>query len=747
MLIIVPVFLLCAMLIDFSRLKVAEKEAENAVKTGVRSTLSAFSRQLQAYGLYALRQDGEEERTQTKELFQHTVSENMSGSVAKGGFQLVDQRLEKDRSSITPMYTLANHTIMKKQILEEMKYRAPMIFALELADKFKKTGLASTLGQASRFSKNAVQIEGLLEERDRRLDQAWAAWSSIYNKAAAAHPFYQTQLSDLNELSGKVGIHTVDEVKQSLQSAKRDLDDLQSQVRKIDRNIRSLIEAGAGISAAAERLRETRAELKSQIADIGDKISDLNQLLEDVQKYVALLAMLKLKSSADLAEFKAMLKSFEDALAGAKSANDQLNDQLRSITAQQQSSSTSAMEAERAFEGIYMISRQELDEYGSQAAASIASFAGLEAQLGNVLLFDAGNYRNADQTLQSFWKLAQELFTRQGAKEAERNKNKAAVTTSKREQRNKAQPYLDQVTKAMGSCSLTGLTDPFKASYVTLQGDPSKGSTGLYQAYMSVNRQTDLAQPVPDIKLDDADKAGMSAMNLVSSIESVLADVRDEFYLDEFAVSKFNYRTFGLEKDMNGQVKVSNELSRPDSHALVNQELEYLLYGANSCLGNYSAAYAEMFVIRLAVGTAEALTEPHIQSLNLGSPLLVFLAAVAEGAVKAQMDMMKLVQGEAVPLSKKFGSAFSLTYKDYLRLFFLLHSRDKVLLSRMQALIELNTGVPLTQSTTYLSGTATTSVKLWFMPGVMKWVGASELYSCRVIGTRCYITKTGAMSY
>jgi hypothetical protein len=299
----------------------------------------------------------------------------------------------------------------------------------------------------------------------------------------------------------------------------------------------------------------------------------------------------------------------------------------------------------------------------------------------------------------------------------------------------------------LGSCSLVSTSDPFKQDYITLQGDPARGSTGYYQAYMEANNQTNLAQPIPDLNIDNADKAGMSAMKLISSIESVLAEVRDEFYLDEFAVSKFNYRTLGLEKDVTGRIKDSKELSLPQNHTLVNQELEYLLYGANSCLGNYSAAYAEMFVFRLAVGTAEALTEPHIQSLNVGSPLLVFLAAVAEGAIKAQIDMVKLVQGEAVPLSKKYGSVINLTYKDYLRIFLLLHSRDKVLLSRMQALIELNTGIPLKQSATYLSGTATTSVKLWFLPGIMKVLGVTGLSSCEVSGSRCLITKTGVMAY
>ncbi|MFD0681728.1 MULTISPECIES: hypothetical protein [unclassified Paenibacillus] len=739
--ILVPVFLLCALLIDFSRLKVAEKEAENAVKTGVRSTLSAFSPQLHKYGLYAL----EQEKDKSEALFLKTVSENMSGSVTAGGFSFIDQKLETDGSGITSMYTLGNHIFFKKQILEEMKYRAPMIYSLEIADKFKKTGLAATMSQASQYAHNAVKIEALLEERDGYLDQAWKEWISIHQKATSVHPYYKVQLEALNQLSDRVGIHTVTEVKQSIQNAKRDLTDLRDQVKKIDLRIRSLIESGSDSAAALDRLYDTQSELKAQISDLNDTISDLDRLLEDVIKYAELLVMLKLKSSMDVSELKAYLKLFEEALAQANSANDQLNEQLRSIDTQSTGSSP-AYPANQAFQGIHIIQRQELDEYGSQAAGAVAVFSGLEAQLASVLLFDANNYRNADNTNQLFWKQVNELYVKQGGKETERNKNKNAVATSKREQRSKAQPYLDQVTKAMGSCSLVSTTDPFKEHYVTLQGDPVKGSTGLYQRYMGANRQIDLAQPVPDLNLVNADKAGMSAMNLISSLESVLSEVRDEFYLDEFAISKFNYRTLGLEK-ISGQPKTSKELSQPDSHTLVNQELEYLLYGANSCIGNYSAAYAEIFVFRLAVGTAEALTEPHIQSLNAGSPLLVFLAAVAEGAVKAQMDMIKLVQGEQVPLSKKFGSIVTLSYKDYLRMFLLLHSRDKVLLSRMQSLIELNTGIPLEQSATYLSGTATTSVKLWFLPGLMKVLGAAELYSCEVKGTRCHIIKTGVMAY
>ncbi|MCS7461125.1 hypothetical protein N0M98_13305 [Paenibacillus doosanensis] len=740
LLVLVPIFLFCALLIDFARIQVSEKEAENAVKTGVRSTLSSFSPALHAYGLYALAQPEEQE----KALFFRAVEGNLSGSLGPSSFQFIDQKLEKDNSTLTSDYSLGSHSILKQQILEEMKYRAPIIYSLEIADKFKKTNLANVMGQASQFGQNAAKIEKLLEERDAQLDKAWSKWSAIYQKAATIQPFYETHLADLNALSDKVGIHTVEGVKRSIQDAKKEIDDLDDDLDRIDSRIDSWRQAGAGAAGAISSLRDKRKDIIEKIQQLYAKIKDWEKLLDDLLEYAKLLAALKLKSSDDADQLQELIKAFEEALNQAKTANDQLNDELRAV--QTQNASSAAMDANQSFQSIHLISRAELDDYGSKASAVVATFSGLKSQLAAVVLFDQGNYKNAKTTLQSFWKQAQDLQASQGAKETERNRYRSAVATSKKEQRNKAQAYLDQATQVLGICSVSG-ADAMKEKYITLQGNPSKGSKGYYQAYLEANQAGSPTQPVPVIELDNADKAGASAMKLIGGLTDLLVDVRDEFYVDEFAVSKFSYRTLGLEKDKNGQPKASQELSQPAKHALVNQELEYLLYGAGSCSGNYSLAYAEMFAFRLAIGTAEALLEPKNEMLNVGSPLLVFLAAVAEGAMQAQQDMTKLVQGGMVPLSKKLGSFFEMSYKDYLRLFFLLHSRDEVMLARMQALIQLNTGQDLLQTSTYISGTATTSIKLWFLPGLMKQLGKTGLSSCQVEQGRCLITKTGVMAY
>jgi len=727
----------CALLIDFARIKVAEKEAENAVKTSVRSTLSAFSLPLHAYGLYALGPDSEE----AKKIFLDTAEGNLSASIKEPGFQYIDQRLEAGDSSLTPMYSLANHTVFKKQLLEEMKYRAPLVYSLEIADKFKTTGLAATMNQGSRFAERSAQIEALLDERDANLDTAWKKWTAIQQKATAIQPFYQTQLDKLNELSGKIGIHTIDETKQALADANKQLKDLKADIKDVKKDIRSLADAGSSAAKTLGRLYDLKDQLEEQAAAVEAQVNDLDELLDNLIQYAEVLALLKLRSASDAAALKEQLGGFDEALNEAKRVNDQLNAELQSSTA------GADYTADRVLQSIPLFSRQELDDYGSKAASTVALFTGLQAQLDRVIFFDSQSYSNAVEAIQAFGKQAGELTASQGAKEAARAQHQSGVAKAKQEQRNKIQPVLDQVSGVLEKCSILSSADPFHDLYVKLQGDPSAGSKGYFQAYMEANQGKDLAEPVPEISLDNADKAGLSAMKLVASLSDLLVDVRDEFYVDEFALSKFSYRTLGLEKDGSGRLKTINEPSDPQSHALAKQELEYLLYGSGSCSGNYAKAYAEMFAFRLAVRTAEALLEPSNEMLNLGSPLLVFLAAVAEGAVHAQQDMMKLVEGEAVPLSSKLGSWLELNYKDYLRIFFLLHSRDQILLSRMQALIQLNTGLDLQKSSTYVSGTVLTSVKLWFLPGLMKGLGKAGLQACQVAEGRCQITKTGVMAY
>lgn len=107
---------------------------------------------------------------------------------------------------------------------------------------------------------------------------------------------------------------------------------------------------------------------------------------------------------------------------------------------------------------------------------------------------------------------------------------------------------------------------------------------------------------------------------------------------------------------------------------------------------NLGAMEAELFMLRTGLRTIEALMKPGAAAAA-ASPLSFLLKALAEGVLKANQDVEALLKGEAVELPLVKGLAMN--YKDHLRLFYLLHSHDAAVMSRMQALMEWNTGVDL----------------------------------------------------
>jgi hypothetical protein len=69
------------------------------------------------------------------------------------------------------------------------------------------------------------------------------------------------------------------------------------------------------------------------------------------------------------------------------------------------------------------------------------------------------------------------------------------------------------------------------------------------------------------------------------------------------------------------------------------------------------------------------------------------------------------------------------------------------MLSRTQALIELNTGKDLEQFATYLQAKAISSVKLWFVPELFRLFDELGLQSCKVRNSRCEISRTAVFAY
>ncbi|MDD9267876.1 hypothetical protein ACFPES_12640 [Paenibacillus sp. GCM10023248] len=602
----------------------------------------------------------------------------------------------------------------------------------------------------SQFSQNAAEVEKVIEEREKELDVAWQISEELHEKTTMYHTYYRSRIVELDQLAAQIGIHTADEVRKEIAQVETQLQAVQTTLRDMDMSIVSIGQAGPGAITSIQALLESRRVVGEQAEALSQKLKDLRHVLELIMKYAALLTATKLEVQSNANVIGEMQQAIESSLRTAKQRNTEVRTKLEGILPSPNQGGQGVSSVNEVFGNVPVLGDDYFYKYQTAAASIAALFSAFKEVVDAVQLYKAENTARANQTNDAYWMEAREFYGKQSVIEKTRMDRNGGIRTNKTLQRNKIQSVLDQAKQSIGGCSVTNAVAGNDPMYARLQGSGSGAAAtkGYYQKYREANAQDAAIGSEIAYDLEKSEPVSLKAMSMLEAFNNAAETMRNELYVNEFALTQFNNRTTGLEKDHQGLPKVSYERIDPGTHMLANQEAEYLIYGFSSCVANVSSAYAEMFAFRMAIRTVEALLDPKKELLNAGSPLLVLLAAAAEGALIAFQDMTKLVRGEAVELSAKLTSpALSLTYKDYLRIFLLLHSNNTKLMARMQALIELETGKDLTQITTYVQGNAASEVRLWFIPQMMKLLAGSGLLDCKVTGNRCRLTSTAAVAY
>jgi hypothetical protein len=735
-LIIVPIFLFQAVLIDFARIKVAEKETESAIHAATRSVMSSFDTELQMRGLYGMGLSQKE----SEQLFQDVFAKNLSGTISSNAFHFINTTAVEGTMKVTPVYSLASHVIFENQLLEDMKIKAPIEYTLEIADKFQKSGVREPFQLGSNFAKEAAEVEELIEQRERALDEAWKSMEDLYAKLALSHSYYRTRIADLDKLAELIGIHTIDEVRNEISRINDELTNITNAIQDMEHSIPSLLQTGADTVESVQTILASKRSLKEQASTLTQKVSELQNIAQTILNYTALIVSTKLEVAANEREISSLQQEIEPSLRLAKQKNDEIRIKLTGIT------NTSAQVANRAnevFQHVAIIGDDYFYNYQTSVASIAALFSAFQSQVESVFLYTSVHTNQVNKAIETYWTVTDDFHRKQSVLEKARMDMNEKTTINKQTEKSEIQAVLDQAKQAIGGCSLTNAQTGDAEQFNKLQGD-----SGYYQKYRQINAQDTWIGNDVAYELDKAESTSLRAMDILGAINSAAETLRDELYVNEFAITKFNYRTYGLEKELNGEPKRSRELDDPGKHVLANQEVEYLIYGFSSCAANMSSAYAEMFSLRLAIRTVEALLDPKKELLNIGSPILVVLAAAAQGAGQALIDMNALVEGDAVELSSKLSvGALKLTYIDYLRLFLMIHSNNAKLMSRMQALLELETGKDLIQQASYVQANATSEIRLWFIPQIMKLLDGTGLLACQVVGTQCLINRTAIVSY
>ncbi|CAM3524235.1 hypothetical protein [Marinicrinis lubricantis] len=700
MIVLAAIFLFQAVFVDFARIKAAEYETERALKAALRSIYAGFDKDLTAYGLYGVANPDAAESRMTE-----LVQKNGSTEEGDGLFPHADLHGVEVRHT----FTLADHTVFEQQILEEMKYAAPIEFMTELYDSWNGSGLNQNMQEASKLSKQIEELEAIIEKREKALDDAWdqvEEFIGLSGLMAEIANKYSSRFSEINELASKIGVHQLGEVQQSIEDINRRLESKRQNLANLSAQAAAQAQNSEN-GQPSPTILESMGNIRSQINSLNEQLSNLTELMENIVAYTALITQTLADLSDDSSRVQAEQKGIVDKLKEAEAANKELEEKL-------------AKYSHEVTEGVQVYDPSFFQDYQTKIGGSVSVFNGLVHKFNTTSFITGDRYTRVHNDLvdqvQQIGSRAAATYQELLIPEQKRKDNNQKVKDEKEKQKNRTKDTLSKISNLLNSCSVD-----YSTSYMRLEGI---ADDGLYQKYLKFNKQGGSESGHDTIELDDESKVGKDALNLTDKISSLLLTARDEAYLNEFALTRFNYRTLVSPEEAKSTGRpTSYSLSHPYEHPLMQQEAEYILYGFGSCELNHGAAFSEMYLTRLAIHLAEELAKPNKGIAMFGSPLLVFLWAVAEAAIHAWGDMQQLVAGKEIPLSDRWAKSFLLDYKDYLRIFYFLHSNDAKMMSRMQALIELNTGDDLLKRPVYTEAVATFSLKPVFIPFVLSWLG------------------------
>ncbi|MCA0757413.1 hypothetical protein KP806_20345 [Paenibacillus sp. N4] len=714
-----------SLLIDYARIAAFHKLSEDAARTGVRSVLSAYDSFLyERYGLFG--RGG----TDGQELFSGVLEENAKGNAASedGAFQLVRMRLEA--AGLHDSEYLGKHEIFTRQVQEEMKYKAPVGFTLDLASKFAP--IAGVMKEAAASVGLLESMRKLYEQREAHIARVLV----LQQQAASA-------------VSGS-GIDAVIPVRAAELAAGGGNNAL-AVAAEYGRYAAQMLQDQSA-AAEGDKLYSAETQAYEQKArDVGMELRRLSSEMQRLHDRLMLEAVKDLEAARLLNEQMQGLARQADHAASARGF-----DRVKEGGAQGAAGSRVPADAENELAEVrqeadklllqdswFSSYKQELDEQGKAASAihmetgafqsnSLAAIAGPFGETAN------NNLAEGVSSLRLAYGGYEEKYIRPALVLAARRQSLESgnVKAKLKEQEQQAGALWDQARSLLHGLTALPQTEEHDELFEQVRQ--------RYEANLLFNRHTEAAAASAGYMQAGnayaaADQAASLSGSLFTGMAGVLERTLDSLYESEYAAGRFS--AFAPQH-LKGLLTGGDLTELAHAAAFNNQEAEYVLYGFHNPTGNLAAAYGQLFAARLAVRTMEGL----IDNRALGHPLLILSAALVYGLEKTMEDMLAFSERGTAPLSRFL--ATELSYEDYLRLFLLISDASSAgRTARMIAVIEQNSGTVLSAVPTGVSGEARLSMELWFIPGLMRVLGRFGLLDGRVVGNRYETTHTIGWSY
>lgn len=701
-------FLFNAVLIDYARIIVAERQTEEAAKTALRSTMSAYNKKLQDKGLFAFNGN----QAKANQIFQEVFEKNLDTGEGETfnflGLKPVEGEVTTD---LNFERSLANKEILEYQILEEMKYKAPVEIAEAIIEGF--LAISGEMEEASTYAKAAKKLDEKAEERDElleeakeKLEEAQSELESIRDKIMTdldnstdnypdvdniyhIYQFHDRYLENYQNVGGNPGGYPatgVDPDKRKAETFKRNA------VRLLNELVNAVVQAEKDTGDALELIGEA--------SDVEDEMEDIYE--EEKENTSQHYENAKDQNRSD--------ETFEDE-GGLGNAQDSIEDYFF---------------GEEFYEELAVsieLTLEKIDKKNGRTDSLLPKLKEFRQIVNN----DFANNKTRTKVLnlvtntQRFYEEVTPTITASLdiLEQAQADYKDVDAKDEEEAKEDEADEELEKSKETL---------DDIEADFKNVTGDADVYGilSGLVIDYGGAIEEFGNEFSMED--REDASEESMSFIDLLfSSIGEKLISGRDELYKNEYILMRFNSHDFD-ESGTNGLM-------------FDNNQVEYIIYGKETFGANYFAALTEIFAVRFAINFVASLLDMKKKLLG---PLM-WITTIADALLQTADDMNKLTSGESIPLFPKKRSPVT-SYQDYLRLFLFVHPEGKKT-ERIMAVLDYDTDTDLTESPTYVTGNATSTINLWFLPQVIRMIGSTSVINGRVEGNVYYIEKEVNYSY
>ncbi len=714
------VFMFTAVFIDYARIAAMQVQAERLTHAILRSVMSAYEPEFQSgYGLFAF---GESDPSKLLDI---SIAENLGYTDVDNSFNLIP--LQIDEPSIAMSRPLGQYSVFTQQVQEEMKYKAPIDFTVEVVEKLR--GMSAIMKETTQTVDVLNQVRTPYERREKAIDDLIALQK-------------KTSL-DVQELSKLI-----------------------------------MNPPGTSIPSKSVGSIKSIADIAAQFSDYASKIAEDKKRKKNKKSAIHTEKISKYKSTAASLISKVMPKANQLTITHESTYKEAVNlmqkirdENQKIITIIQQSRTRSA----NASYDRVTHTRTPGSSNASADSSAEAQIAELRKNLDQLVLSDElmnrmeSTYTN-QRTDYAAIKESVRVAVGEAQQQAARTSGSASILESKTITavhllKKYAQAYMGKPESPSGALgkiehditTARAGTDTVAADEKKAKQSMKKATTmiatiaalgagaqaaqvsfdevdGYYQSNLNFNQAiATSADKEKSLQSDPYDESqeSMNAMDILfGGVSDVLMKSRNEFFMNEYAIHYFEPFDVMMWGNLLDSVKkrdaslagdfpiddLRNSGSAQEAIKMLTidqQQLEYIIYGFNGPVENLTAAYTEIFGVRLAIRTAEGL----VKNARLGHPLAVLAAGIAYGVEQAIMDMFDLFSKGHTDLSAYMKVEFE--YRDYLRLF-LLQTNNEKKMSRMLALIRYNTDINPQERDTYATVHMRAGMKIWFLPGITK---------------------------